>query len=211
MAEAPRRTRVKVCGITRPRDARFAVSCGADALGLVRVSNSARCISLAQGSRVREAMSGFVQCVVLFLDPGEAEVASAIDALQPHWLQFHGRESATFCQQFGVPYIKALGQHEFAARQHDYASAHILLIDSHSPGQLGGTGHRIADQQFPRDSVRPLMLAGGLNPDNIGEAITRFRPWGVDASSGLESEPGIKSERKMAAFFRQVALADCNR
>lgn len=208
MPESVIRTRVKICGITRVQDAELAMDCGADAIGLVRVPASPRYVALDHAAVLRDAMDGLVHCVVLFLDPAPEQVYEAISALQPSLLQFHGRESADFCAQFGVPWAKALSHEEFARRQHEFSAARLLLIDSHVPGQLGGTGHRIDDTVWPSQSVRPLLLAGGLNPANVQDVIQSLRPYGVDASSGLESGPGIKDADLVRQFFEQVRLAD---
>ena len=203
-------TRVKICGITRPRDGLAAARLGADAIGLVFHARSPRHVLPGQAAAIARELPPFVSTVALFLDADADEVRSVLRVLPADLLQFHGSEPPEFCRQFGRPYLKAIGMGAgtqaawaLAAR---YADAAGLLLDSHAPGTAGGTG-----QSFPWEALpmlaRPLVLAGGLHPGNVAAAITATQPWAVDVSSGVESAPGIKDEGKMAAFIQEVRRA----
>jgi len=204
------RTRVKICGITQPGDAVAAARLGADAIGIVFHEPSARSVSPEQARAIRQALPAMTTLVALFVDPGRERVASVLDAVAPDCLQFHGDESAGFCQSFGIPYMKALrGRPELdverLARDHESASA--ILLDAWHPVEAGGTGTTF-DWQVARTLAGQLpdrvVLAGGLTPDNVGEAIRLVGPWAVDVSSGVESAPGRKCPDGLHAFFREV-------
>lgn len=209
------RTRIKFCGITRAEDARAAVACGADALGFVLVPESRRCVSLQTAANLRAALPPFVAVVALLRNPGADQVREVIEIVRPDLLQFHGEEQESFCAGFGVPYLKAVAMGDLRqpleAVARTYASAAALLLDGHVSGELGGRGARF-DWTRVRDLGRPLILAGGLDADNVAEAIRLARPYAVDVSSGIEKDPsaapGIKDSGKMAAFARAVARAD---
>ncbi len=206
----PQRTRIKICGITRREDALLAARLGADALGFVFYAKSPRAIDLARALSVRDALPPFVQPVALFLDPARAEVEAILQAMPEVLLQFHGREGPEFCASFGRPYLKALSMAEGGDPLREAAShAHAcgFLLDSHALGEAGGTGHAF-DWSIIPTLDRPLVLAGGLKPANVGEAVRRVRPWAVDVSSGVESAPGIKDHARMAAFIHEVRDAE---
>jgi phosphoribosylanthranilate isomerase len=202
-------TRVKICGMTRGRDIRAAVSCGADALGFVFAPGSKRVISPRRARELVQWVPAFVARVGLFLDQDAEQVGSILEQVPLSLLQFHGREDAAFCRQFGMPYIKAVSmnsgqateQVEQAEREFDDAAA--LLMDSHDPGGLGGTG-RVFNWQRMGQAGRPLILAGGLTPDNVREAVRLVQPWAVDVSSGVEDAPGIKNAAAMRRFIEQA-------
>ena len=213
-----KRTRIKICGITRPQDAIEAARLGVDALGLVFYPQSKRALDIERALRIRDVLPAFVQAVGLFVDPAEHEVVAMLRVFPELVLQFHGDESAEFCTRFGRPYLKALPMGlsrdgraldvRAAMQQHPHATG--FLLDSHAPGAVGGTGQAFDWSTIPELS-RPLILAGGLSPANVGEAIRRVRPWAVDVSSGLESAPGIKDFSKMAEFVDEVRYADYSR
>jgi phosphoribosylanthranilate isomerase len=204
------RTRVKVCGITRPQDARAAAEAGADAIGLVFYPPSPRYLSNERAAEVRDALPPFVQTVALFVNPDAAQVAQVIGRVHPSLLQFHGEESADFCAQFGLPYVKACrirpGVEPLAYLQ-PYAAAAAWLFDSFVP-EYGGVGESFDWARVPADAARPVILSGGLDSANVARAIRAVRPWGVDVSSGVESAKGIKDAAKMAAFIGEVRNAD---
>lgn len=209
---AARRTRIKFCGITRAADADAAVALGIDALGFVLVPGSKRCVSPEQAAKIRGRLPAFVSAVALLMDADAALVQQAIDVLRPELLQFHGREDAAFCESFGLPYIKAVpmsGKAALlqAARRHRHAAA--LLIDSHGDG-MGGTG-KTFDWSKVGAAGKPLILAGGLTPANVGQALKQLRPFAVDVSTGIEARPGIKDLSKMRAFVEAVRRADVKR
>ncbi len=204
-----RRTRVKFCGLTRVADVEHACSLEVDALGLVLVPASARYVELAQARALRKRIGSSARCVLLFLNPQADTVRKAIDELEPDLLQFHGTEDQSFCQQFGVPWLKALSEAVAETEMEHHQGACKLLIDSHLPGALGGTGESIDAASFPGDSDGSRwVLAGGLSPDNVADSINQLRPFAVDVSSGIESTPGIKDAEKMTAFMTQVRHAD---
>lgn len=204
------RTRIKFCGIRRPGDLDAAIDVGADAIGLILVPASPRYVTLAQAARLRAAVPPFVSTVVLVKDADAAAVQDAIDALKPDLVQFHGSESADFCESFNTPYLKAVAMGAkvtLPTLARRYRSAAALLLDSHAPGGMGGSGQTFAWQALPKLST-PVVLAGGLNPGNVGRGITTIRPYAVDVSSGVEARPGIKDHDKMRAFVAAVRRAD---
>lgn len=202
------RTRVKICGITRPDDGREAAALGADAIGLVFCAASPRNIDIATAERIIGALPPLVSVVALFMDAEAAEVERVVAALPVDLLQFHGSEAPEFCGRFGRRYLKALAMAEGsdapgqqAARYPDAAG---FLLDSHAAGGQGGSGHTFDWSRIPRDFARPFLLAGGLNPDNVAAAVRQCRPYGVDVSSGVEASKGIKDVARMAAFINEV-------
>ena len=205
------RTRVKICGLTRREDVAAAVDAGADALGFVFVEQSPRAISIEQAADLFACVPPFVQSVALFLDPSSAWVDEVIQRLGPDLLQFHGRESGAFCSHFGRPYLKALGTDQFAAgigaAVAEHPQARGFLLDSHVSGAVGGTGQAFDTRLWPRDAAHRLILAGGLNPDNVAEAIRATRPYAVDVSSGVEAAPGLKDPEKINAFVQRALHA----
>jgi phosphoribosylanthranilate isomerase len=208
------RTRIKVCGITRPGDARAAAEAGADAIGLVFYPPSPRYLSNERAVEIRDALPPFVQAVALFVNPDAAQVAQVIGRVKPALLQFHGEETPQFCGQFGVPYVKACRVKRGTNAGDDlleylrpFSSAAAWLLDSHVE-EYGGVGERFDWAIVPRRLERPLILSGGLAPGNVAEAIRRLHPWGVDVSSGVESAKGIKDPAKIADFIAEVRNAD---
>lgn len=200
------RTRVKICGITRASDALHAAELGADALGLVFYPGSPRYIEPRAAREVLAAVPPLVTTVALFLDPTVAEVEQVLAQLPIDLLQFHGTESPEFCEQFGRRYLKAIpmgGGVEPVAYAQSYTRAAGFLLDSHALGAQGGSGERFDWTRMPRLG-KPCLLAGGLDPDNVAEAIRIARPYGVDVSSGVESAKGIKDAAKLQAFFNEV-------
>ncbi len=206
------RTRIKFCGITRAEDARVAAALGVDALGFIFVPGSPRCLTLRAAAAIRDKLAPLISVVTLLQNPNSDEVWETIDAMQPHLLQFHGEETAQFCASFGLPYLKAVAmrglQRPLAEIATDYADAAALLLDGHAPGELGGQGKTFDWADIAAGVKIPLILAGGLNPENVATAVRTARPYAVDVSSGIESKPGIKDSGKMEAFVRHVRDAD---
>ncbi len=185
------------------------VSAGADAIGLVFYPPSPRCVSVEQAAEILKAMPAFVTSVALFVNPEPAFVQTVIEQTQVDLLQFHGDESPAFCQQFDRPYIKAVrmqAETDLQALATAYASAQGLLVDTYKKGVPGGTGESFNWQWLPEPDTLslPLILAGGLNPENVQQAIETVRPWAVDVSGGIETAPGQKSEQKVKAFVKAV-------
>jgi phosphoribosylanthranilate isomerase len=204
------RTRIKICGITRAQDARAAAAAGADAIGLVFYPPSPRFLAVERAAEIRDALPPFVQTVALFVNADAAQVAQVIGRVKPGMLQFHGEESPQFCGQFGVPYVKACRVKQgvdLIEYLRPFSGAAAWLLDSFVEA-YGGVGERFDWSLVPRDLERPLILSGGLEQANVGEAVRRLRPWGVDVSSGVESAKGIKDAAKIAAFIAEVRNAD---
>lgn len=200
------RVRTKICGITRPEDAHAAAALGADALGFVFWDRSARAVSPAQAAGIIAGLPPFVTPVALFVDPDRETVEAAI-AAGCTLLQFHGDEPPAFCASFGTAWIKAVrvsATTNLHAAARDYAGARGLLLDAFVEGQPGGTGRRFDWSRVPHDLPLPVILAGGLDPDNVGEAIRVVRPYAVDVSGGVEASKGIKDRARMAAFIQGV-------
>lgn len=205
------RTRIKICGITRPEDAAAAVRCGADAIGLVFYARSPRAVTVEQARAIVAALPPFVTTVGLFVDARPEEIRAVLAAVPLDLLQFHGDECGADCGQYGRPYIKAISMRaglDVAGYAKAYPDAAGFLLDTHQEGVPGGTGQQFDWAQVPRDLQRPLILAGGLGPDNIAAAIRRVRPYAVDVSSGVEAAKGIKDAAKIAAFITEVQRVD---
>jgi len=204
-------TRVKICGITRVDDALVAARAGADAIGLIFYPGSKRCISVARACEIVQALPPFVTTVALFVDPVENEVRDVLERVQPDLLQFHGAEPAEFCARFSRPWLKAVRVRpgvDLLQCATEYAGARALLLDAYVAGQAGGTGQSFDWSLIPRSLSAPVVLSGGLTPENVHHAVRAVRPAAVDVSSGVESVPGIKDAAKISAFLRGVANAD---
>ncbi len=207
----PTRTRIKVCGITRPADGLAAVACGVDALGLVFYPKSPRGVDLACAEAIVAVLPPFVAVVALFVDPPPAWVSTVLSRLPVDLIQFHGTESPAFCTAFGRPYLKAIPMRpdtHLAQEARNYATARALLVDTYRPGIPGGSGESFDWNQLPTERPFPLILAGGLTPTNVASAIHQVRPYAVDVSGGVESAKGIKNPTLMAAFTRAVQQAN---
>ncbi len=204
------RTRVKICGITRIEDAQLTVDAGVDAIGLVFYENSPRFVNHSQAQAISQAMPAFVTRVALFKDADKQTIQSTLDNVEIDLIQFHGSESVEFCEQFTLPYIKAIGMKAaqcdadyLIASAKTYSTAKALLLDGHAPGEAGGTG-----ETFDWSSIaainKPIVLAGGLTTANVKQAIDTVHPFAVDVSSGVESAPGIKDKSLITEFMQQV-------
>lgn len=210
----PHRTRIKFCGMTCAEDALLAAELGVDFVGFISVPGSARCISAEAAQTIAALLPASIKTVALFQNATAVDIEQRLRQFRPALLQFHGRESPDFCARFGLPWVKALPMGEpqvYAKWERDFAQATLLLADSHTAEGGGGSGHRFEWGQLPASALRrlPLMLAGGLTPETVGEAIRQVRPWGVDVSSGIEgATKGIKDHRKMRAFVEAVRAAD---
>lgn len=207
-------TRVKICGVTRPEDARAAARLGADAIGMVFYPPSPRALGLEAARAVTAALPPFVTPVGLFLDPTPDEVRAVLEAVPLELLQFHGTEPAELCRAFGRPYIKAVAMSgdngDLAASAARYPDARALLVDSHVAGSAGGTGTAFAWERLPGERALPVILAGGLEPANVAAAIAAVRPEAVDVSSGVERSKGVKDEALMREFIEEVRRGDRN-
>ena len=207
------RTRVKICGITRCEDAVSVATAGADAIGLVFYEKSPRHVSAASAREISLSVPPFVTRVALFKDADQATVDSVLRSVEIDLIQFHGSESAAFCEQFATPYIKALGLKGvddvdafLAERESHYRRSRALLLDGHAPGDAGGKGERF-DWSIIGKLTKPVILAGGLKPQNVAQAVTMAHPYAVDVSSGVESSPGIKDQRLVSEFISNTIRA----
>ncbi|MEP4148208.1 MAG: phosphoribosylanthranilate isomerase [Halioglobus sp.] len=207
-------TRIKICGITRPEDARAAVDNGADAIGLVFYPNSPRAVSLSQAQAIAEVVPPFVTLVSLFVNADADMIADVVTQLPVGLIQFHGDEEAGYCQSFGRPWIRALRVREGMDIDREVAAmpgAQGVLLDAWQDGVPGGTG-KTFDWTLANERVAlPVVLAGGLNEANVGEAIASLCPWAVDVSGGVEASPGIKDPEKIKRFVAAVRAADQKR
>jgi phosphoribosylanthranilate isomerase len=204
------RTRVKICGITRAQDALEAVKQGTDAIGLVFYPKSPRNVSASQAAEIVSKIPAFITVVGLFVDAEPAFVQEVLSVVHLDLLQFHGDETASQCRQYSRPYMKAIRVKsdtnlvQYAA---DYADAKALLLDAFAEGVPGGTGLVFDWSLIPQNFPLPIVLAGGLNAENVGVAIEQVRPYAVDVSGGVEASKGIKDAAKIAAFMRGVSNA----
>lgn len=204
------RTRVKICGITRPGDGVAAADAGADAIGLVFYPPSPRFLSVERAREIRDALPPFVQAVALFVNADAAQVAQVIGRVHPAMLQFHGEETPAFCGQFGLPYVKACRVAQgvdLLEYLRPFSAASGWLLDAHVQ-EYGGVGASFDWSRVPPRLERPLVLSGGLTRDNVRAAVRRVKPWAVDVSSGVESAKGIKEAGRIAAFIAEVRNAD---
>ncbi len=177
------RTRIKFCGMTRAGDIRLAGELGVDAVGFIFARQSKRRVAPGEARAMRQAVAPMVEVVALFCDNSREEVREVLRAVRPTLLQFHGDEDDAFCRAFNMPYLKAVA--------------------------MGGTeGVTARDLQQAHPQATGFLLAGGIRPDNVFDAVTAVQPWGVDVSSGIESAPGIKDGEKMRRFVEEVRRAD---
>ncbi len=196
--------RIKICGITRPEDGIEAARLGADAIGLVFYEKSPRNVALAQAQAVIAALPPFVTVVALFVNPDREWVEQVLANCAIDVLQFHGEESAEFCRSFHRPYLKAVRVKpglDLTAAAAAYPDARGLLTDAFVEGAHGGTGTTFDWALLPEDLSLPLILSGGLDDQNIKQAVARVKPAAVDVSSGVEAAKGIKDAARMAAFI----------
>ena len=204
------RTRVKICGITREVDAEAAVAAGCDAIGLVFYRPSPRYVCPEAAARIVAGLPPFVSAVGLFVDAEPGEVIRIRQQVGLDLLQFHGNETVESCEQYDMPYMKAIrvqsGTNLLQYAQ-QFKQARALLLDAFMEGVPGGTGQVFDWNIIPATFPKPVVLAGGLNPDNVVEAIRRVRPYAVDVSGGVEFDKGIKDAAKIAAFMRGVSNA----
>lgn len=200
--------RVKICGITTAAAAQHAAAEGADALGLVFYDKSPRSLrDLGLAREIALAAGPFVTVVGLFVDPLDDYVEDVLARVPLGMLQFHGHESNSDCTKFGRPYLKALRMKPGLAINEaiaDYPDASGLLLDAYRAGVPGGTGETFDWSRIPRDTAKPIVLAGGLNPSNVAAAVSEVRPWAVDVSGGVEQSHGVKCPDLVRQFVRSA-------
>lgn len=193
--------------MTREEDIAQAIALGVDALGLIFYPHSLRYVSLEKASLLTKHCPPFVDFVAVLVNPEPEMVRHLLKTLPIASLQFHGDETADFCEQFNAPYIKAIQvesteQLQKAAR--DFSKAQALLLDTPSNTHRGGTGLTFDWRVIPKHLKLPIVLSGGLNESNVLEAIKTCNPYAVDVCSGIESSPGIKDTIKMNDFIKTV-------
>lgn len=204
-------TRIKICGITTCEDARSAVNCGADAIGLVFYADSPRAVTAAQASKIVAVVPPFVTVVALFVNEPADGIGRILSQVPVDLIQFHGDEPAAFCEQFQRPWIKALRVREgmdIPAACLQYSGARGILLDSWQQGVPGGTGKTFDWDLVGGNVPMPVILAGGLDDSNVGEALVQLRPQAVDVSGGVEKSPGNKDVAKIKRFIAAVRAAD---
>lgn len=205
-------TRIKICGITNREDALHAVKCGADALGFI-FSKSPRQISAEEADAIINELPPFVLSVGVFVNEPSDRVFDLLDSCTLDVLQLHGEESPTYClevKEFNKRVIKAIRvKDETSLKQLDQYPVDGFLFDTHVEGVAGGTGKSFDWSLLKKiKSPKPFILSGGLNPENVSQAVKELRPYGVDASSRLEKVPGKKDPAKVRAFIEAVKKAD---
>ena len=200
-------TRVKICGITNLEDALAAADAGADALGFVFYDPSPRNIELDKAKTILAKLPPFVTAVGLFVNADQSFLESVLRSLPLDLLQFHGDESEPECSRWGKPYIKAIRMKEgvdLVAQCQTYHSSRGILLDTFVAGQPGGTGQVFDWQSIPQGLSKPIVLAGGLDPSNVAEAVNQVNPWAVDVSGGVEATKGKKDHALIKAFITGV-------
>ena len=205
------RTRVKICGITRVADALVAADCGADAIGLVFYEPSPRCVDMATATAIAREMPPFVTVVGLFVNAAAETIRRAVGEVRIDLLQFHGDESPAFCRDQARPWIRALRMQpgiDVAAAIARYDGARGVLLDAYHPGVPGGTGETFDWGRIPADLAGRIVLAGGLDPDNVARAIRQVRPFAVDVSGGVERDKGVKDPDRIKRFIDEVRSAE---
>lgn len=216
-----KRTRIKICGINTLEHAQLIADLGCDAIGLVFYDKSPRAVTVAQAKKICASLPAFINKIALFVNPEDSFVQEVINAVHIDTLQFHGKEHPDFCQQFNKPYIKAISVSEsknesiFLEKIKHYQSASSILLDSFDPIQHGGTGERFDWNTIPESIRKSIILAGGLNSQNVSQAIHSIQPYAVDVSSGVErlsnkGEPikGEKDSDLIQEFVKNVRIAD---
>jgi phosphoribosylanthranilate isomerase len=204
-------TRIKICGMTTVDDALMAVEAGADAIGLIFWTGSRRAVDVERAQAITRALPPLVSTVGVFVDETPDRVRTVADAVGLSGVQLHGVEAVADWARFPRPVLKAMPLEQYETSPWRTARA-AILVDAHDPVTIGGTGRTI-DWDVARAiaATRPLVLAGGLTPDNVGQAVARVAPWGVDVASGVEQAPGVKDPARVRAFVHAVRAADAAR
>ena len=206
------RTRAKICGITRIQDIQSVVQAGADAIGFVFFAPSPRSVTAVQAAELVQHVPAYVQTVGLFVNASQDEIAEILKQAPVDILQFHGDEAPELCKQIsqhvGRRWYKAIQMKPdmdviAEIQQYQHAGASAVLLDAWHPELKGGTGHSFDWTQFPKLDI-PLILAGGLKPDNIEDAIKTTNAYAVDVSGGVESAKGIKDKKLIEQFMQGV-------
>jgi phosphoribosylanthranilate isomerase len=200
------KVRIKICGLTRDQDVQIAVAEGADALGFVLYEPSPRAVTAEQAALLIKHVPAFVTTVALFVNESAEEISRALGVCSFDLLQFHGDESPEFCRQFNRPYMKAIrvrSAEDINSAVQQYPDAKALLLDAYVENLPGGTGQAFDWRLIPQLSI-PWVLAGGLNANNVADAVNQVQPFAVDVSGGVEASKGIKDGQKIKDFISEV-------
>ena len=203
-------TKVKFCGITNLQDAISAAELGADALGFVFYPKSPRFISPKNAKEIIKKLPPFISMVGLFVNQSKSEVEEVIKGCPLNLLQFHGDENESFCKQYNLPYIKAITMKsdvDLLKCIQEYNSAKALLLDTFSKVARGGSGEVFDWKMIPPNTLKPIIVAGGLTPENVQTLLEVISPYGVDVSSGIEINKGLKDYKLMKKFILGVTNA----
>ena len=198
---------IKICGITSLGDAQVAHLAGADAIGLMMYKNSSRYLNLLKAREIYDSINQQVQVVLVFVDQSEEYVNECLDLMPNAIAQFHGSETPEYCRSFKKDFIKAISIREefnLEAAYEEFSGVKILLLDSYNPVTFGGSGNKFNWDLIQNRHQLPFILAGGLNPDNVIEALSGINCTGVDVSSSVESSPGKKDPYKVQIFINKV-------
>ncbi len=202
-------TRIKFCGITREQDILAAAHLGVHAIGLVFHPQSSRAVDVQQAQSLSRVCPPFITRVGLFMNQDASTITEVLEQVDLDVLQFHGEEPEEYCVSFKKPYLKSIAMGgNTPHRAREYPSAQAMLLDSNEIGQPGGSGKAFDWDNIPENITKPVILAGGLDADNVTQAIQRIKPYAVDVSSGIESAKGIKDSVKMKNFIQTVRVAD---
>jgi phosphoribosylanthranilate isomerase len=199
--------KVKICGVTTLSQVEMVQHSGADAIGLVLYEKSSRYVDLDNAIKLRRAISPDVLCVALVVNADEEFIESVISKLKPDFIQFHGDETAEFCNQFNYPFIRAIRMSESLNILDEvigYKAEGGFLFDAWNKDHYGGTGETFDWSRLPSEHNFNLILAGGLNPDNVAAAVRLVKPYMVDVSGGVECSAGVKDQGKVAEFIRNA-------
>ena len=201
-----KKIRVKICGLQTIQTAQLAVDSGVDAIGLVFYKPSPRCVTLLQANEIALSVGREIDIIGVFVNPSRKEVEQAINQVGLTGLQFHGNESRDFCTQWSLPWLKAIhvdDRTDIKSQIKHWSESFACLLDTKTPGLYGGAGRQFNWQKIPADQCASIILSGGLNPDNVAEAMA-LKPFALDVSSGVENTRGIKSITLMQAFMKEV-------
>lgn len=200
--------RTKICGITNLDDAIYCAENGVSALGFIFYAESKRAVTTEKAQQIIAQLSPFITTVGLFVNPTYDEVEEVLKKVPLQMLQFHGDENAEFCASFGRPYMKAIrvkNIDDFILGEKDFASASALLYDAYSTNEYGGTGQSFNWKIIPNNLNKPWVLAGGLNPQNVRQAVSICQAKNIDVSSGVECAPGLKDHDKIKSLLAGVS------
>ena len=201
------RVRIKLCGMKRLEDINAAVSLGIDAIGVIFYHKSPRCVTIKEAKRLLENIPAFVNVVAVVVNPEVVYLKEIITELPIQYIQFHGDETPLFCEQFSLPYIKAIsatGSQVIINAMNEHKHAAAFLLDTPSMVGRGGMGVPFDWKVIPDALKKPFILAGGLNAENVKNAITSCSPYAVDVCTGIEASFGVKDHAKMKRLVEQV-------